>query len=84
MNNFYIKVTARSQEELDKRIDDNIKKGFKVHKIHQPDVTTSDYIDYNYDSSGFKKYRKKNTSRDIYIKYQAVMVRESRKAENVC
>lgn len=84
MNNFYIKVTARSQEELDKRIADNIKLGFAVHKIHQPDVSTSDYIDFSIDCSGVKKYRKSNTRRDIHIKYQAVMVRESRKVEKIC
>lgn len=84
MKNFYIKVTAKSPEELQKRIEDNIKLGFSVHKIHKPDVTLSDYIDFKVDASGIKKYRKSNTSRNAIIKYQAVMVRESRKVEKIC
>lgn len=80
---FYITITAKSKEELTARIEDNMKRGFEVYKLIEPEVKTSDFYDYTIDNSGIKKHRKSGTHRDISIKHQAIMVRESRRVVNI-
>lgn len=74
-NKFYIEVNGKSQEELDKRIVDNEKRGFTVHKTNKPETNTFRNVDFSVDGSGYTQYGK--ITKDYHTNYNAVMVREN-------
>lgn len=42
---FTIKINAKSPEELDKRIADNISRGFEVVRLYEDEKESQDWID---------------------------------------
>lgn len=70
---FYIPVKARSKEELQKRIADNEKRGFAIHKVDEPQTSTYRDVDYYVDGGGYTQYGKINKSH--HVSFSAVMVR---------
>lgn len=70
---FYIPIKARSKEELDKRIADNEKRGFRLHKIDEPRINTYRDVDYRVDGGGYTQYGKINKSH--HTSFSAVMVK---------
>ncbi len=71
---FYIPVKARSKQELDMRIADNEKRGFKLYKIDEPRINTYRDVDFYVDGGGYTQYGAINKTH--HTSFSAVMVRE--------
>lgn len=74
MKDFYIRITATNQKELDMRIQDNISRGFELVKVGKPEESSYNDSHYITDTSGYKKMRK-GAGVTCITKIVAVMVR---------